>query len=153
MSRMASSNGAGLRSMVCSDAGGAVHRSTASETPKPTGTSSATPATAATALVRRRRRVPRKDGIGAGCSVLGMGDSPVGVRVRDVREALVTAVSQCATRRVEGEFLATLPGSPPTLGRVALRVVLLALLLTAGCGSPPTGPALPGATEVAGSWT
>jgi hypothetical protein len=35
--------------------------------------------------------VPRKDGIGAGCSVLGMGDSLVGVRAKAVSIVLAAA--------------------------------------------------------------
>ena len=66
MSRIASSRAAGLRSTVWVAGGSGIHRSTASAIPNPTGTSSASPATAATSFVFRRRRALRNEGIGAG---------------------------------------------------------------------------------------
>jgi len=62
---------------------------------------------------------------------------------------MVTALSQCATDGRRPEFPAQVA---PILGRMALRLAMVALVLTAGCGAPLPGPAAPAAADVAGSW-
>src|SRR6185436_11538614 len=68
---------------------------------------------------------------------------------RRTRAGMVTALSQCATDGRRPEFPAQVA---PILGRMALRLAMVALVLTAGCGAPLPGPAAPAAADVAGSW-
>ena len=82
--------------------------------------------------------------MGAGCSVLGMGDSPVGVRT-------VTPMSRSGHSFQHGLVAGDSRAAfyPPT---VLLRLALVSLLLTAACGSPLPAPGAPATVDVAGRY-